>query len=149
MEPIPALSPSPGQSPNFIHPVSIQRWEIVCSTLCLSITFVTFALRTYVRIRIMKQWILEDCVLFRHQSSLTYQLMLYRYVLRLIREIVPPYCQLAFPHMTPGGTDSVLRFNDNDIQSAWWCSPMGLDATRSVQGSLRALSVFGSCLHVS
>ena len=29
MEPIPALSPPPGQSSNFVHPVLLLHWEIV------------------------------------------------------------------------------------------------------------------------
>ena len=62
-------------------------WDIVCITVCLVFTTVFFILRTYVRLGVHKQWILEDCrySLQNYQSTLTNAS---RHVLRLLREIL-------------------------------------------------------------
>ena len=62
METFPALRPPPGQVSNFINPQSLMRWSILCVVLCLFVATTLLALRTYVRLAIKRQWILEDCM---------------------------------------------------------------------------------------
>ncbi|KAI4232872.1 MAG: hypothetical protein L6R40_007276 [Gallowayella cf. fulva] len=56
----PALPPPPGRQPNFLHPDSLARWNVVCVSACLSITTLLFLLRSGVRLIIKRSWILED-----------------------------------------------------------------------------------------
>lgn len=58
---VPAIKPPQGQLPNLVDPISLKNWNTVCVSVCLSISTIVFALRTYVRIYIKRQWILEDC----------------------------------------------------------------------------------------
>ena len=58
--PTPALQPPPGVTPDFSHPQSLLKWEILTLCLCLVSTTVVFGLRTYVRVWIKKSFILED-----------------------------------------------------------------------------------------
>ena len=57
----PALPPPHGQSPNFANPESLSKWNTLCVSVCLSITTIAFSLRTYVRIAIKREWVVEDC----------------------------------------------------------------------------------------
>lgn len=56
-----ALPPPPGQTSNFDNPESLAKWNVVCVAVCLSITTTLFALRTYARMVIIKERLLEDC----------------------------------------------------------------------------------------
>lgn len=67
--PTPALPPPPGETPNFVNPETLLKWEILTICLCLISTTIVFVLRTYVRISIKRSWILEDC---KHSFSLDY-----------------------------------------------------------------------------
>lgn len=63
----PALPPPPGQTSHFADPVSILKWGILRTAVCLSITTTVFLLRAWARTIISKQWILEDCKFFSLQ----------------------------------------------------------------------------------
>lgn len=60
----PALAPPDGLSSDFGHPDSLQRWSNLCISVCLSMSTIVFLLRTYVRVAIKRQWMLEDCKSF-------------------------------------------------------------------------------------
>ena len=60
--PTSALPPPLGVTPNFLHPMSMLRWEIVCVTVCVSVATILLVLRIYVRVFVKRQWILEDCM---------------------------------------------------------------------------------------
>ena len=60
--PVPALPPPPGVIANFLDPVSIIKWDIVCVTVCVSVATILLALRIYVRAFIQRQWVLEDYI---------------------------------------------------------------------------------------
>lgn len=62
-QPTPALPPPPGETSNFVHPESMSKWNTICVTASLAVTGTIFVLRTYVRIFIKREWILEDCKL--------------------------------------------------------------------------------------
>lgn len=57
---IPALPPPPGQVSNFVNPESLWKWNVMTTTLCLFFVTVTFALRTYARLCVRREWLLED-----------------------------------------------------------------------------------------
>lgn len=59
--PSPALPPPSGQTSNFVDPESLWKWDVVAVTTCLFITTIVFSLRTYVRLGVKREWILEDC----------------------------------------------------------------------------------------
>lgn len=59
---LPALPPPPGHEPFSPHPESLARWNLICVTVCLSVTTVLFLLRSFVRLHIKRSWILEDYV---------------------------------------------------------------------------------------
>ncbi|KAK0515903.1 hypothetical protein JMJ35_001937 [Cladonia borealis] len=56
----PAIQPPQGWSPNPSDSASLSKWNTMCVCVCLFTTTLVFALRTYVRICIKRQWILED-----------------------------------------------------------------------------------------
>ncbi|MCJ1268849.1 hypothetical protein MMC22_008737 [Lobaria immixta] len=58
---VPALPPPPGQTSNFVDPDSLYKWNVLCVTMCLVFTTLVFVPRTYVRLAIKREWILEDC----------------------------------------------------------------------------------------
>jgi hypothetical protein len=57
----PALPPPPGQVSNYVNPDSLWKWNVLTTTLCLFFVTVAFALRTYVRGIIKRDWLFEDC----------------------------------------------------------------------------------------
>lgn len=59
-----ALPAPPGQVSNLINPKSFASWNLVCVAICLVTTTTVFLLRSYVRLWIKRQWILEDCECF-------------------------------------------------------------------------------------
>ena len=59
-----ALQPPAGVTPNFANPHSLAKWDILCVSLCLALTSIVFSLRTYVRLYIKRQWVLEDCAFY-------------------------------------------------------------------------------------
>lgn len=58
---VPALPPPPGHTSNFVNPESLYKWNVLCVTMCLVFTTLVFVPRTYVRLAIKREWILEDC----------------------------------------------------------------------------------------
>lgn len=68
---IPSLPPPPGEASDFGHPSPLLKWNIVCTVVCLSITTITFVLRLWVRLGVLQQWILEDCMFLLLQSLLS------------------------------------------------------------------------------
>ena len=60
MEPAPALKPPPGQVADFTDPPTAMVYVIVCFAICLPVTSIAFALRTWTRIAIKWTWTVED-----------------------------------------------------------------------------------------
>ena len=56
-----ALPPPPGQVSNLIDPKSLKNWDTVCVVVCLFTTTTVVLLRSYVRLWIKREWIIEDC----------------------------------------------------------------------------------------
>lgn len=56
-----ALPPPPGQVSNLIDPKSLATWNLVCVLVCLITTTTVLFLRSYVRLWMKREWILEDC----------------------------------------------------------------------------------------
>lgn len=69
--PTPALPPPPGETSNFADPITLLKGYILCISICLSVTTIVFSLRVWVRIFVLKQWVLEDCMFLSLQSSLS------------------------------------------------------------------------------
>ena len=59
-----ALPPPLGQVSNLVDPKSFADWNIVGVVVCLATTTTILFLRSYVRLWIKRQWILEDCDYF-------------------------------------------------------------------------------------
>lgn len=60
----PALPPPPGEVSNFVNPESLWKWNLLTTTLCLFLVTIAFVLRIYVRLRVKREWLLEDCKFF-------------------------------------------------------------------------------------
>ena len=86
--PTPALPAPPGTSSNFAHPVSILKWDILCVSVCLSISTIVFVLRSWARVVVLRQWILEDCVFLQFALTALNILKVCRHVLYLLCETV-------------------------------------------------------------
>lgn len=82
-QPTAAMDPPPGQTSNFDNPESLENWFILCVVTSISFTTILFFLRTYVRLVIKKQWILEDSKFF---TKILYEMILnlFRHVLRFM-----------------------------------------------------------------
>ena len=65
-----ALLTPPEQPSSYIESVSPVKEGIVCVAICLSITTVIFILRTWARLGVLKQWLLEDRMLLSSQFPL-------------------------------------------------------------------------------
>lgn len=63
-----ALPPPPGQASNLTNPTSFADWDLVCVVICLVTTTTVLILRSYVRLWIKRQWILEDCEYLIHAT---------------------------------------------------------------------------------
>ena len=59
----PAGTPPPGMKPNFVDPPSLFTPIIVTLALTLFISTSALAMRIYTKLRIIKAWHLEDCIL--------------------------------------------------------------------------------------
>lgn len=59
--PMPALPPPAGETSNFKHPETLTGKMYISMGVAISLTTIFFFFRTYVRIWIKRQWIIEDC----------------------------------------------------------------------------------------
>ncbi|KAI0907637.1 hypothetical protein F4823DRAFT_641220 [Ustulina deusta] len=59
-QPIPALPPPPGVTPNFDHPSSLKHVNNIAISVAIPITTIFFILRTYTRVWLKRTWIVED-----------------------------------------------------------------------------------------
>lgn len=58
----PGLDPPPGVESNFDNPDrTVQTWNIVTQSLCISLTTILFAFRIYCRVVLQKTVNIEDC----------------------------------------------------------------------------------------
>lgn len=55
------LPPPPGVHPNFVHPYSLQKYNIVCQAVCLPISTIFVLARMYTKTRILPPLGAEDC----------------------------------------------------------------------------------------
>ncbi|MCJ1235715.1 hypothetical protein MMC14_003686 [Varicellaria rhodocarpa] len=56
----PALAPPPGVIPNFVHPASIRKYNILCQAICLPLSTVFVCMRMYTRSYVSRNLGAED-----------------------------------------------------------------------------------------
>ena len=137
-EPTSALPPPPGVTPNFSHPETLWKWDVLCVTICLVFTTIPFLLRTYVRLFLKRQWLFEDCKSPSHYYHELIPMTSCRYGLSFLGD---HHSYLPTATVTPidpalGGTRHLLCPNDNSHGQARWHSPVESHSTRGGTGPL-------------
>jgi len=61
MNELPTLAPPPGVIANFDDPYSLQRYDILCQTLCFTVTTLLLAIRIYTKIHVLRRPGWDDC----------------------------------------------------------------------------------------
>ena len=77
----PALAPPPGVIPNFVHPASIRKYNILCQAICLPLSTVFVCMRMYTRSYVSRNLGAEDCILLSLRSLSSSELISNRYML--------------------------------------------------------------------
>lgn len=64
MTQLPTMPPPPGIIANFDSPYSLQRYDILCQTVCFTLTTLLLCIRLYTKIRVLRHAGWDDCGLF-------------------------------------------------------------------------------------
>ncbi|KAL8704238.1 MAG: hypothetical protein Q9201_002583 [Fulgogasparrea decipioides] len=59
----PAMKPPDGQLPNFVNPETMQAWLIATAVVCLTVSVLSIAMRTYVKAVLIRKVQIEDYAL--------------------------------------------------------------------------------------
>ena len=65
----PALDAPPGATTDFVNPPSLQKYDVLCQSICLAVTTLLILVRVYTKFRILKSPGWDDCELLALQSS--------------------------------------------------------------------------------
>ena len=77
----PALTPPPGVIPDFVHPASIRKYNILCQAICLPLSTIFVCMRMYTRSYVSRNLGAEDCILLSLHSLSSSGLISNRYLL--------------------------------------------------------------------
>ena len=62
----PAAVPPPGIAPNFVDPANIRKSLTADLVICLTVTTLVVGMRTWTKIHVIKEVVLEDCNFVPH-----------------------------------------------------------------------------------
>lgn len=66
---LPGMAPPPGVTSDFVHPYSLQRYNLITLTICMTVSTLFVAMRMYTNARITKTLNLEDCMILLPDST--------------------------------------------------------------------------------
>ena len=55
------IPPPPGVTPNYVDPYSLQRYDILCQIVCLTVSTLLVCMRLYTKVRVLRRLGSDDC----------------------------------------------------------------------------------------
>ena len=66
---LPGLAPPPGVTPDFVHPYSLQKYNVITLSVCMTVSTLFVAMRLYTNARITRTLNWEDCMILLPESE--------------------------------------------------------------------------------
>ena len=84
---LPGMTPPPGVTSDFVHPYSLQKYNVITLSVCMTVSTLFVAMRLYTNARITRTLNWEDCTILL-PSSCT-KLIVYRHMLHCMGKCTP------------------------------------------------------------